>query len=292
MKKIASALLAAIMLLVCLAVPAFADAQPGYVTDDAGILTDSELSELEARAEQVSTQYDCGVYIVTVDDFAEYGSVSDIESFGKGLFADYELGLGSDGCGIVLILSMAERDYALVAHGDLANTAFTDYGKDALAELFLDDFRSDDWYWGFSDYIDGCEEYLRAALYDEPVDVPGSGYDYGSDYDGYYDYGGSDLGFFWRLTHTTSPYTLALIIVFSAIIALSVCLIMRRMMKTAVSAANANRYVVGGIVLSHSNDYFTHTTVTRTQVESDDDNSSHGGTSVDSGGYSSSSGKF
>lgn len=295
MKRFASSVLIVLLLVVCLTVPVSADSQLSYVTDAASILTDSELSELEFSAGQVSEQYGCGVYIVTVDDFTEYTSLSDIEAFGKELFGNYELGLGSDNCGIVLILSISERDYALVAHGDFANKAFTDYGKDALAELFLDDFRDDNWYQGFADYIDGCSEYMQAALDDAPVDIvsPDDGY-YGGDHSYDSDYTYEDLGFFWRLTHTVSPFAWLVILGIPAIIALTVCLIMRGRMKTAVRGVNANRYVVGGIDLTHSNDYYTHTTVTRTQVESDNDNSSHGGggTTVDSGGYSSSSGKF
>ena len=156
MKKFLSSVLAVLLLIICLSVPAFADAQLNHVTDDAGILYDSDIAALEERAAAVSEPYDCGVYIVTVGDFTDYSDAYYVDDFGEELFSSYDLGLGDDNCGILLILSMAERDYGLVAHGDFANTAFTDYGKDALAEYFLDDFRNDDWYQGFADYIDGC----------------------------------------------------------------------------------------------------------------------------------------
>ena len=163
MKKFLSSVLAVLLLIVCLSIPAFADAQLSYVTDDAGILYDSDISALEERAAAVSEQYGCGVYIVTVEDFTDYSDAYYVDDFGEELFSSYDLGLGDGNCGILLILSMAERDYGLVAHGDFANTAFTDYGKDALAEYFLDDFRNDDWYQGFADYIDGCAEFMRRA---------------------------------------------------------------------------------------------------------------------------------
>ena len=50
-------------------------------------------------------------------------------------------------------LSMAERDFQMLAHGDTANAAFTDYGKYIMQDEFLDNFREDDWYGGFADYI-------------------------------------------------------------------------------------------------------------------------------------------
>lgn len=192
MKKFLSSVLAVLLLIVCLSIPAFADAQLSYVTDDAGILYDSDISALEERAAAVSEQYGCGVYIVTVEDFTDYSDAYYVDDFGEELFSSYDLGLGDGNCGILLILSMAERDYGLVAHGDFANTAFTDYGKDALAEYFLDDFRNDDWYQGFADYIDGCAEFMRRAADGQPVDIwdespddsgDDSDYDYGYDYD-------------------------------------------------------------------------------------------------------------
>ena len=127
MKKFLSSVLAVLLLIVCLSIPAFADAQLSYVTDDAGILYDSDISALEERAAAVSEQYGCGVYIVTVEDFTDYSDAYYVDDFGEELFSSYDLGLGDGNCGILLILSMAERDYGLVAHGDFANTAFTDF---------------------------------------------------------------------------------------------------------------------------------------------------------------------
>ena len=70
---------------------------------------------------------------------------------------------------------------------------------------------------------------------------------------------------------------------------------MKRSMKTAVSSGNANMYIrPDGVRLTRQNDIYTHTTVTRTQNVPDDDhnNSGSGGTTVNSGGFSSSHGKF
>ena len=110
MKKILSPVLAVLLLIICLSVPAFADAQLNHVTDEAGILYDSDIAALEERAAAVSEQYDCGVYIVTVEDFTDYSDAYYVDDFGEELFSSYDLGLGDGNCGILLILSMAERD--------------------------------------------------------------------------------------------------------------------------------------------------------------------------------------
>ena len=127
-------------------------------------------------------------------------------------------------------------------------------------------------------------------IWDESPDDSGddSDYDYGYDYD-------YRPGFFWRLTHTVPPFGWLIILGIPALIALIVCLCMKRSMKTAVSSGNANMYIrPDGVRLTRQNDIYTHTTVTRTQNVPDDDhnNSGGGGTTVNSGGFSSSHGKF
>ena len=53
-----------------------------------------------------------------------------------------------------------------------ANAAFTDYGKYIMQDEFLDNFREDDWYGGFADYIAACGRYLEAnANGTPPIDV-------------------------------------------------------------------------------------------------------------------------
>ncbi|MCH4035101.1 MAG: TPM domain-containing protein [Lachnospiraceae bacterium] len=64
-------LLAAALLLFSLPVRAsdFEDDRLDFVTDEAGLLTDEEWTALETRAEELSTEYACGIYVITVDDF-------------------------------------------------------------------------------------------------------------------------------------------------------------------------------------------------------------------------------
>ena len=71
MKKLIS-FLAVLTLLTALWVPALA-AEPelGHVTDAASLLSDTEWTALESKAESISARYECGVYIITVDDFTD-----------------------------------------------------------------------------------------------------------------------------------------------------------------------------------------------------------------------------
>ena len=102
---------------------------PYYVSDTAGLTSSDQWQKLESAAERVTDQYGCGVYIVTLQDYRDYGSYSSIRSFSEDFYNRYHLGIGEKRNGILLVLSMAERDYSLIAYGSDAHYAFTDYGK-------------------------------------------------------------------------------------------------------------------------------------------------------------------
>ena len=116
-----------------------------YVTDVAGLLSDEQLQTLEQKAQEVSEQYNCGVYAVTVDDYQNYDD-SGVFDTAVAVYHGCNLGEGSDRDGILLLLSMADRDYAMFVYGPFANEAFNSYGQEQLEQVFLDDFADNDWY--------------------------------------------------------------------------------------------------------------------------------------------------
>ena len=146
MKRRILCLAAALLVLLALCAPVLgADGgQTQYIYDVAGLLSADEAAALEQNAQQLSARYGCGVYVVTVDDYQNYYEASDIEQFAERAFTDLSLGLGAERDGILLALSMEDRDYDLCAHGALGNYTCTDYGKGALAERwFLEAFGQD-----------------------------------------------------------------------------------------------------------------------------------------------------
>ena len=147
-------LLLTLMLCAALAVTAAAASEPQLycVTDMAGLLTPDEDLELEEMAQQLGEQYDVGVYIVTVDDFRDTGE-SSVYKATYTIYHEFTMGLGPNRDGIMLLLSMAERDYAMFVYGKEAEYAFNGYGQEQLEEVFLDDFADDDW----GDYLQKAE---------------------------------------------------------------------------------------------------------------------------------------
>ena len=248
-------------------------ALPYFVSDVAGILSEQQREVLENKAKQISEKYGCGVYIVTLENYRDYDDRSDVFSFAQDFYRHYQLGIGDSKSGVLLLLSMADRDYSLVTYGGNAHYAFTDYGQQVLASEFLDDFRRNDWYGGFSDYLDCCNELLSRADRGEPLDVV------------YGDRGRMSTG-----------ASLAIIIGVPLLISFFACEAMKRQMKPVGRQSGADEYIVpGGIGLSLKRDVFLNRSVTRTVIRHEDRGSSGGsmgGTTVNSAGFSGHGGKF
>ena len=264
------AVLALVLLLVVQALPAFA-AESGagqLVNDTAGILTEEQAAELETKAKAIQSEYGLDVAIVTVPYMA--GS-SDAREYAKLLYDQYSIGTGSERSGILLMLSMQYRDYALIAHGE-GNQVLTDYGNEKMADSFLDYFRDDDWVGGFDDYLDTANDYCHDYY------VDGEAYDV-------------------SLARTFGKICLLLAVVGAPLIGALTVGVMINSMKTARRQTHAEYYVDhehGGLVLSdQSDDYIYSQTIVTHRPKMDNDGGGFcGGTTIDAGGFSGSSGKF
>lgn len=280
MKKRFVSFLMAAFLLSCFVVSACA-AQP-YVTDDAGLFTAQEQSQLEQQAEAISEKYNFGVYIVTLSNYLDYSGSSNIERFTMDYYDKNGFGCGDDKAGVTLLLSMAERDYDLDFYSSRADEIFTYAGREQMKSRFLSYFRQDDFYGGFEEYLNTCEEYLQAAAEGQPV---GAGEPIPDEYwENYTDYDSEK-----------TPLWVAVIP--GAIVAILVGVLTSVPMHSAKQKRDADQYrVPGSLTLRRSSDMFLHRSVTRTprETESSRNSGSHGSSShsYSSGGHSGSSGKF
>ena len=268
MKKRLFGFCAAVLLALALVCPALAEADhppfdpslipfDNMVSDSADLLTDEEEAELSARAWALTQEYQCAVYIVTLPSLQGM----EVWEANEYLWTEYHMGYGEDQSGVVLLLSMEYRDYDTMACG-YGNVVFTDYGKEVMAERFLPELGDDNWYGGFSIYLDCCGEYLELAAQGEPFDV------------------GSD---------SSPAFEVGLSILISVIVAWVVCSRFKAQMKTAKIQESARNYIDRqGLVLTAQHDTFTHTTRSERYVEP----KSSGGTTVNDDGFSHDSGKF
>ena len=135
MKKRIHCLLLVFLFCLVLCVNAAAAEQTGaqlsYVTDAAGLLSENENMLLEKMAESVSQKYGVGVYIVTVEDYRDFHS----EGVYKATYTIYHectMGEGPNRDGIMLLLSMDDRDWAMFCYGSRCEYAFNSYGQQKL----------------------------------------------------------------------------------------------------------------------------------------------------------------
>lgn len=225
-----------------------------YVTDVAELLNDNDELKLTQMALQLEERYGVGVYVVTVEDYCAFDPAGVYEAT-YGIYHEYTMGVGAEREGIMLLLSMNQRDYALFRYGNQTAYAFDDYGLAKLEEEFLDNFAQNDWSGGFEDYIRTCAQYLEKAAAGNPV--------------------------------RKSPMTMILIFWAIALsIAAVVCVVLVGQMKTVHKSTSAASYA-GDLTLTEQFDQFTHRTETRRRIE----RSSSSGHS-ESGGGSGRSGKF
>ena len=248
MKKRIASILLALTLLVCLSVSVFAESQLYYITDDAGILTEAENTQFEQYAQSVSQTYGVGVYVITINNYEDYYD-SAYETAWQ-FYHNYTLGEGEDRDGIILLLSMDNRQFATFVYGPNAEYAFDEHGVLELNDCFLDDFHSDDWAGGVNHFLSGCEEFLAKAAAGAPVRRNPTG-------------------------------TIVLIALGCVLFSLIVCLILKSKMKSVRTGTHANAYIAGALNVTASRDQFTHTTETRTKIEKE---SSSGSSHSESGG--------
>ena len=278
MKKRIFSLLAALLLsaslFAALALNAAADSerQLPLVCDAYGLLTEEEDEALNKSADTYSAMYECDIIVVVVPDTEGYN----VEDYAEAVYQYYDYGWGAEKSGVILLLSMEDRDYDLAAYG-YGNTAFTDYGKAWLMDDVLPFLGDDDWYGGFRTYIDLCADYLRQAREGRPVDY----------------YGGSETRARPRGFYVTAPMVLVSLIV-GLIPAGITVLVMRSKMKSAVLQTRADSYLDSELQLTERSDRFINKTTTRVRRSDDSGSRSGGGhgTSVRSSGFSHHSGKF
>lgn len=123
-RKICSFLLA-FLLLLALTPAALADgAQLSYITDDAGVLTASEIASLEKAAQRIAQRYGVGIYLVTVNDACRIDSRGTYEA-AYTYYHRNSLGAGAERNGAILLLSMNDRAFAHFYYGKKVNMPST-----------------------------------------------------------------------------------------------------------------------------------------------------------------------
>jgi len=136
------------------------------LVDNAFLLDSEEESKLLDKLDQISEKQDLDVVVVTVDSLEGYSPSEYADDFYD--YNGYGMGPGHDG--ILLLISMEERDWAITTYG-FAITAFTDAGLDRIIEEIIPHLSDGNYYKAFDRFGDLADEYTRAARNGRAYDV-------------------------------------------------------------------------------------------------------------------------
>lgn len=271
MKKRITATLLSILACLMFTVPMFtisvgATSDLPRVLDDADLLNDSEEYDLLDKLDYISEEYQCDVIVVTLEDLDGYRSA---QAAADDIF-DYEgYGYGSSDSGILLLVSIADRDWAISTYGK-GIQVFTDKNQSYMVNEFKPYLSSGDYYSAFDCYADLCQELL--------ID-PNAFVEYYDEYNNGYSTSNSPLELIYI------PIALGLGTGLSLLIAFG----MRSTLKSVKPQKSAANYVrSNSMVVTNQRENYLYKNVTKTKIES---SSSSGGSRGGSSVHRSSSGR-
>lgn len=254
------AALAALVLLLALAVPAFA-AESGFadlyyrLNDSAEVLTEDEDSELEASLEELSVRQSFDVTIATIDSLESEGYTS-MEEYADDLYDYCQFGYGADRDGVLLLVSTGDRKWHISTCG-YGITAFTDAGIQYLGEQMTPDMADGDYAAAFRTFIQWTDSYVTAAREGQPYDVDNM---------------------------PKEPFSivyLGVALVIGLVTALIVTGVMKGQLKSVAPQRDATDYVrQGSMKLTNQRDLFLYRDVHRTERPKETSSGDSGGSST------------
>ena len=255
-----------------------ADRQKPLLVDDADLLTDSEEAALLSLLETKSANVKADIAVVTVNGT----DGQDVDAFAKDYYDYNGYGQGDNNDGVLLLISMAERDYWITTTG-FCIEAITDYGLEKIENDFLSALSGGYYADAFQTFAADCETLISAArqgnVYDYYISSSDPNNGYGGYYNDAYNYfdGDSYLPQSEPAFSVSGNILLALAIGF--VLALITVFSMKGKLKTVRRKYEASNYVVpGSLALRANEDRFLYSTVAQTPIpQHDEDHSSHGG---------------
>lgn len=213
-----------------IAIPAFASTENIRLVDNADLLYSAEFTDILTELNEVSQRQQVDIIIVTTDFI---GSKTP-EAYADDYF-DYNVyGYGNNRDGILLLISMEDRDWHISTSG-YGITAITDDAVEHIGDKMESDLSSGNYAKAFHTYIQLCDEMITSARNGHPYRAP--------------------FNFLFALF-------ISLAIGF--VIALIVTAVMMGQLKTIRSQYGATDYVVDGSMnVSEARDMFLYRSVSR-----------------------------
>lgn len=236
----------ALILCLSVAVPVLAAGSPlgmgmavyPRLVDNADLLTGGEEGELLELLDEISLRQQLDVVVVTTDTLYGKSPMAYADDF----FDDNAYGFGPDRDGILLLVSMEDRDWWISTSG-FGITALTDAGIEHISDLFLSDLSDGFYADAFRVYARQCDAFITQARTGDPYDVhnmPREPFEPG--------------------------LTFVMCLFFGFLIGLIVSLILRGQLKSVRKQSAAAVYIKrGSLRLTQADEFFLYSNVTKTR---------------------------
>lgn len=244
------------------------------LVDGYGLLAEGERLALLAKLDEISERQRFDVAVVTTYSLNGKTSTQYADDF-----FDYNgYGVGDSRDGILLLISMEERDWAISTHG-FGIPAFTDAGQRYLTSQILPDLSAGNYAVAFTHFADLSDKFLTQARTGKPYDIGNMPDDF-------------------RLTPRSYLGLLILSLPGGFALAMIATTVAKRRLRTVRLQPTARDYVrKGGVTITDSRDQFLYSQISRTAKATDSGGSGSSGgssthTSSSGSSHGGSSGKF
>ena len=278
MKRIIATALTMITLVFLMTGVCFAETESlGRLYDEYGVLSADEYNTVLEALNVVSDRFQVDTSIAVVNSIAADG-YDDIAAYADDLFDAYGYGTGENKDGILFVVAMEERKWALSTHG-LAIQYVTDKGNEYLQEQFLSFLSNGDYERAFLAYAEGCDYLYAERTGQKPSDYfnKSDSYDgdqdfYDEDYDSY-----EPVSVGRRLEITARYIPIALLVGF--LLSMIPMGIMKSKLRTVQQKSGAADYVDRDpLRITNVRDIFLYRTVSQTRRAQEVED--HGGPST------------
>lgn len=265
MKRIIATALTMITLVFLMTGVCFAETESlGRLYDEYGVLSADEYNTVLEALNVVSDRFQVDTSIAVVNSIAADG-YDDIAAYADDLFDAYGYGTGENKDGILFVVAMEERKWALSTHG-LAIQYVTDKGNEYLQEQFLSFLSNGDYERAFLAYAEGCDYLYAERTGQKPSDYfnQSDSYDgdqdfYDEDYDSY-----EPVSVGRRLEITARYIPIALLVGF--LLSMIPMGIMKAKLRTVQQKSGAADYVDrDSLRITNVRDIFLYRTVSQTR---------------------------
>lgn len=248
-----------------------------YISDTYGVLSHAEVDLLNEQAQQISDQYQFGVYAHILYDDASY---DDIWGYIEQYYAEQDLGYGNTSDGILFLITQSSQggSYDIYIPAASNQSYFTIDGLEDIQDDAEEGLFEHDYYKAIDTFLDKTEEHL--AYYNQH-DYPWSSATEGAVY---YD---AETG------RSVSGFAVAAGIIIPFVVACIVVAVNASKHRTKHTATDAAEYIpsYGQLQLTRHTDMYLYRTQSSTKIHHEESHDGGGGFSS-SGGMHSGGGHF